>query len=222
MLSADHRRWSPCPTKYSFSEKIDVRQRTYWVGLFKILTAQYNSVNCFTWAWVSPNRLNENFRVQRLWVCWFDVVLFYLNMGVKKVPGAPPIPSLDRHKQTYPSLFRNVLSPVLNDPFKSVHSIMKDALDLIECEVIPGHLNCLFNFIMRMKLSIRQDSFQHPEEPKVAWAQVWRIGWVRKSCNVMLVEFWHDFDPLWHFELSICTQKVASGIRRRNFPVFRF
>jgi hypothetical protein len=50
---------------------------------------------------------------------------------------------------------------------------VKEALDLIECEVIAGHGNRLFNFIMRMKLSILQDSFQHPEEPKVARAQVW-------------------------------------------------
>jgi hypothetical protein len=41
---------------------------------------------------------------------------------------------------------------------------MKDALDLIECEAIPGYRNHLFNFIMRMKLSILQDSFQYPEE----------------------------------------------------------
>jgi hypothetical protein len=92
--------------------------------------------------------------------------------GVKKVSGPPLIPSLNRHKQTDPSLFRNVLSPVLNEPSKLVHQIVKDALDLIECEIIPGHRNRLFNFIMRMKLSIVQDSFQHPEEPRVAWAQV--------------------------------------------------
>jgi hypothetical protein len=66
---------------------------------------------------------------------------------------------------------------------------VKDALDLIEFEVIPGHRNRLFNFIMQMKLSILQGSFKHPEEPKVARAQVSRIGWVLQSCNVMLVEF---------------------------------
>jgi hypothetical protein len=66
---------------------------------------------------------------------------------------------------------------------------VKDALDLIEYEVIPGHCNRLFNFIMRMKLTILQDSFQHPEEPKVVRVQVWRTEWVRQSCNVMLVEF---------------------------------
>jgi hypothetical protein len=66
---------------------------------------------------------------------------------------------------------------------------VNDALDLIECEVIPGRRNRLFNFIMRIKLSIPQDSFQHPEKPKVAQAQVWRIGRVRQWCNVMLVEF---------------------------------
>jgi hypothetical protein len=67
---------------------------------------------------------------------------------------------------------------------------------------------------MRMKLLILQDSFQHLEEPKVAWTRVWRIGWVRQSCNVMLVEFWRDF---WPIELSMCIHKVASGIRRRKF-----
>jgi hypothetical protein len=66
---------------------------------------------------------------------------------------------------------------------------VKDDPDLIECEVIPGHRNGLFNFIMRMKLSILQDSFEHPEAPKVAPAQVWRIGRVWQSCNAMLVEF---------------------------------
>jgi hypothetical protein len=50
---------------------------------------------------------------------------------------------------------------------------VEDALDLIECEIIPGHRNRLFNFIMQMKLLILQDSFEHPEEPKVARAQVW-------------------------------------------------
>jgi hypothetical protein len=66
---------------------------------------------------------------------------------------------------------------------------VKDALDLIECEAIPDYRNPLFNFIMRMKLSILQDSFQHPEEPKVSRAQVWGMGWVRQSRNVMLAEF---------------------------------
>jgi hypothetical protein len=108
--------------------------------------------------------------------------------GVKKLPGSPLIPSFNRHKETNPFLFSNVLSPVLNNPFKSVHSIVKDALDLIECEVISGHCNCLFNFIIRMKLSVLYNSFQHPEEPKVARAQVSRIGLVRQSCNVILVE----------------------------------
>jgi hypothetical protein len=64
-------------------------------------------------------------------------------------------------------------SPVLNDPSQSVHPIVKDVLDITECEVIPGHRNRLFNFIVRRKLSIIQNSFQHPEEPKVARAQVW-------------------------------------------------
>jgi hypothetical protein len=82
-----------------------------------------------------------------------------------------------------------VLSPVLNDSSKSVHPIVKDALDLIECEVIPGHDNRSFNFIMPMELSIIQDSFQHPEEPKVARTQVWQMGWVRQSCKVMIIEF---------------------------------
>jgi hypothetical protein len=66
---------------------------------------------------------------------------------------------------------------------------VKDTLGLIEFEVIPRHRNRLFDFIMRMKLSILQDFFQHPEEPKVARAQVWRIGWVQQSCDVVLVEF---------------------------------
>jgi hypothetical protein len=66
---------------------------------------------------------------------------------------------------------------------------VKDGLGLIKCEVIPGHRNRFFNFIMRMKLSILQDSFQHPEEPKIAPAQVWRMEWVRQSCNVMPVKF---------------------------------
>jgi hypothetical protein len=70
---------------------------------------------------------------------------------------------------------------------------VKDALDLIECEVIPGHRIRFFNFIMRMKLSILQNSFQHPEELKVARAQIWRMGQVRQSFNVMLVGFLHDF-----------------------------
>jgi hypothetical protein len=66
---------------------------------------------------------------------------------------------------------------------------VKDALDLIDYDVIPGHRNRLFYFIMRMKFSILQDFCQHPEEPKVARAQVSRIGRVRQSCNMMLVEF---------------------------------
>jgi hypothetical protein len=66
---------------------------------------------------------------------------------------------------------------------------VKDVLDLIECEIIPGHRNRLFNFIMRIKISILQDSFQHPEEQKVVRDQVWRMGWVRQSCNVMPAEF---------------------------------
>jgi hypothetical protein len=73
---------------------------------------------------------------------------------------------------------------------------VKDALDLIKYEVIPGHRNRAFNFIMRMKLLILQDSFQYAEKPKVARAQVRRIGWVRQSCNVILVEFWQDFSPI--------------------------
>jgi hypothetical protein len=82
-----------------------------------------------------------------------------------------------------------VLSAVLKDSSKSAHPIVKDAMDLIECEIITGHRNRLFNFILRMKPSILQDSFQHPEEPEVARAQLWRIGSVRQLCNVMLVEF---------------------------------
>jgi hypothetical protein len=40
------------------------------------------------------------------------------------------------------------------------------------------------------------------------------MEWVRQSCNVMPVKFWHN---LWHIELSMCNQKVSNGIRRRKF-----
>jgi hypothetical protein len=40
---------------------------------------------------------------------------------------------------------------------------------------------------------------------------------VRQLCNVMLVEFWHDFWPIVTHWIIHVHSKVASGIRRRKF-----
>jgi hypothetical protein len=98
---------------------------------------------------------------------------------------------------------------------------VKDALHLNECEVIPGYHNRLFNFIMRMKLSIFQDSFQHPEAPKVARAQVWRIvGAAIVQCDAcrILTQLLTYYDILNY----PCAPKNRKRHSTTKIPVFRF
>jgi hypothetical protein len=63
---------------------------------------------------------------------------------------------------------------------------------------------------MRMKPLIVQDSFQHPDELKVARAQIWRIEWGGNRAVWWLSIFNTTFDLSWHIELSMCTQKLQA------------
>jgi hypothetical protein len=75
---------------------------------------------------------------------------------------------------------------------------------------------------MWMKSWILQDSFQHPEEPKLVRAQVSRIGWVPQSCNVMFVDFWYNFSPIMTHWIIHVHPKSYKRQSRTKIPVFRF
>jgi hypothetical protein len=53
-------------------------------------------------------------------------------MGVRKVPGSPPISMFAKLEQAKSLLFSNILSPILNDSGKTSHPAQEDALHLIK------------------------------------------------------------------------------------------
>jgi hypothetical protein len=66
---------------------------------------------------------------------------------------------------------------------------------------------------------IFQDSLQHSKDLKVAGTYVWRIGCDNRE-TWYFSNFDATFDPLWHIELSTCTQKPPAGSDDENsrFP----
>jgi hypothetical protein len=83
----------------------------------------------------------------------------------------------------------NIISTVLTEPSKTTDPVPEDALDAIKRQSVSQLGNHLFTFITRASLSISEDFHYYAKEPKPTWAHVWRIGWVRHSRNIMLLEF---------------------------------
>jgi hypothetical protein len=51
----------------------------------------------------------------------------------------------------------NILSFILNDPGKTVHSVAEEGLRVIKSAVVPYHRDRLFDFVTRGKLPIPEE-----------------------------------------------------------------
>jgi hypothetical protein len=86
-----------------------------------------------------------------------------------------------------------MLSIILNDTCRPDHPVAKDSLHVIESEVIPHRCSCFFNFVIRVKPMILQDSLRPAKKSKATGAYVGRKEWVAKLEKMMLLEFRHLF-----------------------------
>jgi hypothetical protein len=129
--------------------------------------------------------------------------------GAQKSPTPLPIFTFTKHEQNISRSCNNMLFSFLNGSCETAHSVVDDALQVIESEVIPCQHNHPFNLIIQVKLSIFQACFQQAKEPKVTQTYVWWMGWVRQSWKMIVLEFWGYFDQWWQIAWSICTNKSA-------------
>jgi hypothetical protein len=120
---------------------------------------------------------------------------FVITRG-KERPGPPPISTFMKHKHSISFLFVTILSSVLNDPCQTAHPVLEDARDVIKSEVIADPRHGFFDFIAWVELLLLQNSFQHTKELKITWTYVWRMGWVLKSGDVMLLGFQHHLGSI--------------------------
>jgi hypothetical protein len=111
-----------------------------------------------------------------------------------------------------------MLSIILGDRGKMPNPASKHALDVVKSEVIPYVSNHVLNFITRGKFSISQDLLDHPKNQK-SHGMIYISGeW--GGCGIL--EKWFSlvfdvtFDPLWHIELSMCTQKLILSSGAEN------
>jgi hypothetical protein len=79
----------------------------------------------------------------------------------KKVPDPPPILRFTTCDEAISFLFTNMLSSILNNPCKTAHPVVKDALHFIESELISDLRNRLVNVVARVEPAIFQEPLQH-------------------------------------------------------------
>jgi hypothetical protein len=72
----------------------------------------------------------------------------------RKLPATTPIFATSTREQANPILFRNILTPILNDSGEKTHPVPEDALHVIRSEAIPHICNRHLDFLIRGKLAI--------------------------------------------------------------------
>jgi hypothetical protein len=85
-----------------------------------------------------------------------------------------------------------VFATVGDHPYQTLHQILTNSLDVVQCALVPALSNGLQIWFFTPTNSILHRLFQDPKQPIATWTEIWWRRWVRSSRNMFLPKFFSD------------------------------